>query len=114
MILFLLLVNFIASLMAVQLLRGYMPPDQTINFGNFYNAFLGMYQIFTAENWTTLLYTAAIASQPVRQSVVVILFITGWILFANCACPSSIESTLRLISRNTCSHRDADVHCCHQ
>lgn len=90
MILFLLLVNFIASLMAVQLLRGYMGPDEMINFGNIYNAFLGMYQIFTAENWTTLLYAAAIASQPVRQSIVVILFITGWILFANCECPSSI------------------------
>ena len=84
MILFLLLVNFIASLMAVQLLRGYMPPDQMINFGHIYNAFLGMYQIFTSENWTTLLYAAAIASQPIQQSIVVILFLTGWMLFANC------------------------------
>lgn len=91
MILFLFLVNFIASLMAVQLLRGYMPADQALNFGNTYNAFLGMYQIFTAENWTSLLYNAAIASQPVRQSIVVILFLTGWILFANCTCPNPIE-----------------------
>jgi hypothetical protein len=97
MILFLFLVNFIASLMGVQLLRGYMPADSTINFGNIYNAFLGMYQIFTAENWSTLLFAAAIASQPVRQSVVVILFMTGWILFANCTCPHSIECFLRLI-----------------
>lgn len=85
MILFLLLVNFIASLMAVQLLRGYMHSDEMINFGHIYNAFLGMWQIFTSENWTTLLYTAAVASQPVRQSIVVILFLTGWMLFANCA-----------------------------
>lgn len=99
MILFLLLVNFVASLVAVQLLRGYLTPDQTITFGNIYNAFLGMYQIFTAENWTTLLYAAANASQPVRQSVVVILFITGWILFANCKCPHPIENFLQLISR---------------
>ena len=84
MILFLLLVNFIASLMAVQLLRGYMNSGQMINFGHIYNAFLGMWQIFTSENWTTLLYAAAIASQPVRQSIVVILFLTGWMLFANC------------------------------
>src|SRR5882757_1273996 len=86
MILFLLLVNLIASLMAVQLLRGYMHADEMINFGSIYNAFLGMWQIFTSENWTTLLYAAAIASQPVRQSVVVILFLTGWMLFANCKC----------------------------
>ena len=90
MILFLLLVNFIASLMAVQLLRGYMSSDQMINFGHIYNAFLGMWQIFTSENWTTLLYAAAIASQPVRQSIVVILFITGWMLFANCKCSNPV------------------------
>lgn len=94
MILFLLLVNFIASLIAVQLLRGYMAPGQTITFGNVYNAFLGMYQIFTAENWSTLLYAAANASQPVRQSVVVILFLTGWILFANCACSNHNKNSL--------------------
>lgn len=86
MILFLLLVNFIAALMAVQLLRGDMDSSQMINFGHVYNAFLGVYQVFTSENWTTLLYDAAIASQPVQQSIVVILFITGWMLFANCTC----------------------------
>lgn len=86
MILFLLLVNFIASLMAVQLLRGDMDSGQMVNFGHLFNAFLGMWQIFTSENWTTLLYAAAIEAQPVQQSIVVILFITGWMLFANCTC----------------------------
>lgn len=92
MILFLLLVNFIASLMAVQLLRGDMGSDQMINFSHIYNAFLGMWQIFTSENWTSLLYAAAIASQPVQQSIVVILFLTGWMLFANCTSSSPIAS----------------------
>jgi len=64
-----------------------------INFGNIYNAFLGMLQILTAENWSTLLYAAAIASQPVRQSIIVVLFITGWILFANCIVVLSISRT---------------------
>lgn len=92
MILFLLLVNFIASLMAVQLLRGDMGSDQMINFSHIYNAFLGMWQIFTSENWTSLLYAAAIASQPVQQSIVVILFLTGWMLFANCTSSTPIAS----------------------
>ena len=61
-----------------------MPFDQMINFGHIYNAFLGMWQIFTSENWTALFYTAAIVSQPVQQSIVVILFLIGWMLFANC------------------------------
>lgn len=90
MILFLVLVNFIASLMAVQLLRGDMSSDEVINFGHIYNAFLGMWQIFTSENWTSLLYASAIASQPVQQSIVVILFLTGWMLFANCTSPNPI------------------------
>ena len=93
MILFLVLVNFIASLMAVQLLRGYMLSDEMINFGHIFNAFLGMWQIMTSENWSNLLYAAAIASQPVRQSVVVILFLTGWMLFANCTSPNHIAPT---------------------
>ncbi|KAF9647780.1 hypothetical protein BDM02DRAFT_3187683 [Thelephora ganbajun] len=83
MILFLFLFNFIAALMAVQLLRGSMRSDQATNFGDVYNAFLGMWQIFTSDNWTVVLYNAALASQPVQQSIVVILFITGWMLFAN-------------------------------
>jgi hypothetical protein len=113
MILFLLLVNFIASLMVVQLLRGCMGSDQMINFGHIYNAFLGMYQIFTSENWTTLLYAAAIASQPVQQSIVVILFLTGWMLFANCTCSNPIARA-RSVSLYTCSHHVTDVHCRHQ
>jgi len=114
MILFLLLVNFIASLMAVQLLRGYMLSNEMINFGHIFNAFLGMWQIFTSENWSTLLYAAAIASQPVRQSIVVILFLTGWMLFANCTSSDSIVWTTSPHCSYACSHHDADVHCCHQ
>jgi hypothetical protein len=32
--------------------------DVMINFSQAYNSFLGMYQIFSTENWTTVLYGA--------------------------------------------------------
>jgi voltage-dependent calcium channel len=84
MTLFLMLINFIASLMAVQLIRGDMSSSQTTNFGQIFNAFLAIYQIFSSENWTVVLYNTAQAEQAVNQSVVVILFFSGWLLFANC------------------------------
>lgn len=84
MSLFLLLVNYIAALVSVQLLRGDLPADENMNFGQLFNAFLAVYQIFSSENWTVVLYDAATAEAELGQTVIVVLFITGWMLFANC------------------------------
>ncbi|KAL1701237.1 Ion transport protein-domain-containing protein [Schizophyllum commune] len=83
MTLFLILVNFIAALFALQLLRGDVPGDNTINFGQLFNAFLGIYQVFSSENWTDVLYTATDSEMPLGQAAVVALFVTVWLLFAN-------------------------------
>ncbi|KAL0948006.1 hypothetical protein HGRIS_010628 [Hohenbuehelia grisea] len=83
MSLFLILINYVAALMAVQLLRGDVHKEETINFGHVYNAFLGVYQVFSSENWIDILYGATEAATPVGQTVVVTLFITAWMLFAN-------------------------------
>ena len=47
MTLFLLLTNFLAALIAVQLFRGDIPADaeETMNFSQLFNAFLAMYQV---------------------------------------------------------------------
>ncbi|PFH47046.1 hypothetical protein AMATHDRAFT_77384 [Amanita thiersii Skay4041] len=83
MSLFLILVNYLAALVAVQLLRGDLKDDDTINFGDVYNAFLGVYQIFSSENWTDLLYSTAGAEAKLGQTVIVLLFLSSWMLFAN-------------------------------
>ncbi|KAI0919913.1 hypothetical protein AcV5_001858 [Taiwanofungus camphoratus] len=83
MTLFLLLMNFIAALIAVQLLRGDVQRGQFIDFGQIYNSFLAVYQIFSSENWTNVLYGAAEPEIPLRQAPIVILFIVGWLFFAN-------------------------------
>ena len=86
MSLFLLLVNYITALVGVQLLRGDVQNtgSRFIDWGEIFNAFLGIYQIFSSENWTSVLYDAATSEVPLRQSAIVVLFIVGWFFFANC------------------------------
>ena len=45
MLFFLLVANFVGALVAVQLLRGDLTGDNTMNFGQVYNSFLAMYQV---------------------------------------------------------------------
>ncbi|KAG9101606.1 calcium channel protein [Ceratobasidium sp. 370] len=83
MVLFLLLTNYIAALVAVQLLRGDLPEDTDMNYAQISLSFLGMYQIFSSENWTTILYNAAASEVQYQQAVIVAIFLCGWFLFAN-------------------------------
>ncbi|KAF8962909.1 high-affinity cell membrane calcium channel [Flammula alnicola] len=83
MALFLMIVNYIAALVAVQLLRGDFGNDVNVNFGEVFNSFLAMYQVFSSENWSDVLYGAAMVEIPLGQTVVVLVFISAWMLFAN-------------------------------
>ncbi|KAJ7199602.1 Ion transport protein-domain-containing protein [Mycena pura] len=83
MTLFLILVNFIAALVSVQFLRGDMSASQTMNFGTIFNAFLAMYQVFSSENWTDVLYSSATAEATFGQTAIIVLFVSAWMLFAN-------------------------------
>lgn len=74
----------LAALVAVQLLRGDVAAGELIDFGTLYNSFLAIYQVFSSENWTDVLYGAAQPEIPLRQSAIVILFFSGWMFFANC------------------------------
>ncbi|KAG8724518.1 calcium channel protein, partial [Ceratobasidium sp. 395] len=83
MVLFLLLTNYIAALVAVQLLRGDMPEGADMNYAQISLSFLGMYQIFSSENWTDILYNAAASEVQYKQAIIVAIFLCGWFLFAN-------------------------------
>ncbi|KAF9484619.1 high-affinity cell membrane calcium channel [Pholiota conissans] len=83
MALFLMIVNYIAALVAVQLLRGDFGNDVTVNFGEVFNSFLAMYQVFSSENWVDVLYGASMVEIPLGQTVIIVIFISGWMLFAN-------------------------------
>ena len=82
MIIFLMLVNLIAAVAAVQLFRGDIPEGETITLSNTWNAFLGMYQVFSSENWTNLLYLSMESSIQYKQRWIAAIFFCLWILFA--------------------------------
>lgn len=114
MSLFLILINFLTALVAVQLLRGDVQKGDFIDFGEIFNSFLAIYQIFSSENWTDVLYGAAEPEIPLKQSAIVVLFIAGWMFFANCALSYVYSPLLEVTHECLCSHRATDVHCCHQ
>lgn len=83
MTLFLLLVNLLAALVCVELIRGDMTNQATINFGQLWNSFLAVYQIFSSENWTDVMYGATEAEISLGQAVIVVVFLSSWFIFAN-------------------------------
>ncbi|KIJ67326.1 hypothetical protein HYDPIDRAFT_127226 [Hydnomerulius pinastri MD-312] len=83
MTLFLMLVNFLAALVGIQLIQGDMDNSNTMNFSQLFNSFLAVYQIFSSENWTTVLYNATDAELSLGQAVIVCMFLSCWLLFAN-------------------------------
>ncbi|KAK7450534.1 calcium channel protein [Stygiomarasmius scandens] len=87
MSLFLILINYIAVLFAVQLFRGDMSVESNMNFKEMFNAFLAMYQVMSSESWTDVLYQAAETELKLRQTVLVIILISVWELFANFSIP---------------------------
>ncbi|KAJ6583225.1 hypothetical protein B0H10DRAFT_2340382 [Mycena sp. CBHHK59/15] len=87
MTLFLILVNFIAALVSVQFLRGDLSASETMNFGQLFTAFLAVYQVFSSENWTDVLYSTADAEIVLGRPLFSVIFFSAWMLFANCASP---------------------------
>ncbi|KAG9004060.1 calcium channel protein [Tulasnella sp. JGI-2019a] len=89
MTLFLLITNVLGALVAVQLFRGDLQtpdsnPDQSpMNFAETYSAFLAMYQVFSSENWTNVLYLVGQAEVPYGQALIAVLFFVAWFVFAN-------------------------------
>ncbi|KAJ3710963.1 hypothetical protein C8R42DRAFT_596461 [Lentinula raphanica] len=58
-----------------------MSSNDAVNFGQLYNAFLGVYQVFSSENWTDVLYNAGQAELKLGQTVLVVIFISMWLPF---------------------------------
>ncbi|SJX65516.1 related to CCH1-Calcium channel (alpha subunit) [Sporisorium reilianum f. sp. reilianum] len=88
MVLFLLLMVGLASLIATQLFRGDIPQESDgqwteMTFKHSYNSFLAMYQIFTSENWTDVLFSATSNEVEFKQAAIAAIFLSGWFLFAN-------------------------------
>lgn len=89
LIFFVILLTFLCSLFAVQIVRGDIPAQfngntTPVSFNTIWNAFLGMYQIFSSENWTQLLYMATQTQQPFGVGWISAIFFVGWFILGNC------------------------------
>jgi hypothetical protein len=88
MTLFLLMMTFIAALMAAQFLRGEIPEEiegetPEMTFYQMYNGFLATYQVLTSENWTTVLFSATGSSKNLFNAILSAIFFAAWFAFAN-------------------------------
>lgn len=90
LILFVFLLTFLASIFASQLFRGEIPEQDgngntiRVSFFDIYNSFIGMYQIFSSENWTSILYAVTGYQQDFGTAWIGASFFVLWFIFANC------------------------------
>ncbi|KAL4786056.1 Ion transport protein-domain-containing protein [Aspergillus varians] len=89
LILFVFLITFLASIFATQLFRSQIPREDDsggtidISFSDIYNSFLGMYQILSSENWTTILYDVTSFTASFKTSWISATFMVLWFIVAN-------------------------------
>jgi len=81
---FLFILVFLASILAAQL---FVTPKQhdlaKMPFSNLWSSFLGMYQIFTGENWTSLLYAVTQNDYNSRSAWIGAVFIIFWFILSS-------------------------------
>ena len=88
LMLFVFMTTFFMAIFAAQLFRGEIPLSDEqgnlnlVSFFTIYNSFLGMYQILTSENWTTILYTVTSYTNNLHTSWIAAIFLIGWFVIA--------------------------------
>ncbi|KAF9390345.1 calcium channel protein [Podila verticillata] len=73
----------VVSVMAGLLFREIVDEQTSMNFSDFYVSYLGMYQLFSGENWTDILYSVMSAEIKWNQVVIATVFIIAFYSFAN-------------------------------
>jgi len=88
LMLFVFLITFLMAIFAVQLFRGQIPAQDgdgeyvRIPFNTIYNAFLGMYQVLSSENWTEILYSVTAFTTELNTAWVGAVFLIGWFILS--------------------------------
>ena len=89
LILFVFLLTFLAAIFASQLFRGTLPILDgqgnyvQVTFATIFNSFLGMYQVLSSENWTTVMYNVARFNKQYGTAWIATLFFIIWFCLAN-------------------------------
>lgn len=88
LIIFVFLITFIMAIFAVQLFRGEIPLQDedgnliNVSFYNIFNSFLGMYQILSSENWTTILYDVTSYTDSLNTAWYGAIFLIAWFILS--------------------------------
>src|ERR1700744_3919967 len=89
LILFVFLFTFLAAILAAQLFRGTLPLQDSYgnyirtNFNSVWNSFLGMYQLFSSENWTNIMYYVQNYDAWYGTAWVGATFLSLWFILSN-------------------------------
>ncbi|KAK7511325.1 calcium-channel protein CCH1 [Phyllosticta citriasiana] len=88
LIFFVFLITYLASLFATQIFRGELPQENDgetieVTFKTLFNAFLGMYQLLSSENWTTILYNVTNFEVGHDTAWIGAAFLIMWYILAN-------------------------------
>ena len=89
LILFVFLLTFLAAIFATQIFRGQLPAQDDygntleVTFFTIWNAFLGMYQILSSENWTTIMYNVTAFNVSNNSGWIGAAFCILWFILAN-------------------------------
>jgi hypothetical protein len=89
LIAFVFLISFLTAIFAVQIFRGEIPMTDSsgspihIPFFDIYNAFVGMYQVLSSENWTILMYNATQYDVGWNTAWIGAVFFILWFILAN-------------------------------
>ncbi|KAI9485974.1 MAG: Ion transport protein-domain-containing protein [Benjaminiella poitrasii] len=81
---FIILATLICAIIAFQLLEGVINElGEEMRFFSVYNSFVGLYQLFSGEDWTTVLYNVMEAGSDNGNSAIYALFLVFWFAFSN-------------------------------
>lgn len=89
LIIFVFLFTFLAGIMASQLFRGDIPEEDEagdgilIQFFDIWNSFIGMYQVFSSENWTANLYNVTQFNDAFDTGWLGAMFLILWFIISN-------------------------------
>ncbi|WQF85104.1 Putative EF-hand domain, voltage-dependent calcium channel, alpha-1 subunit, Ion transport [Colletotrichum destructivum] len=88
LMLFVFLITFLMAILAAQLFRGEIPKHSDdgdlneVSFFTIYNSFLGMYQILSSEDWTSMLYNVTSHMNEHDTGWIGAVFLVGWFILS--------------------------------
>ncbi|CAO3684026.1 unnamed protein product [Rhizopus microsporus] len=81
---FIVLSTLLCAIIAYQLFEGVInETGEEMRFFSIYNSFAALYQLFSGEDWTTVLYNVLQAGSTNRNSAIYALFLVFWFCFSN-------------------------------